>query len=128
MSNHPLKLDHVGLRVTDLGASSAFYSAALAPLGMSRIGGSEEHAAFGIGHMPYLTIRLAAEVEGPTHVAFTAATHAEVDAFHAAAMAAGGQDEGKPGFRPEYHEHYYGAFVRDPDGHNIELVVHAAQN
>ena len=124
MSEHALKLDHIGLRVTDLAVSTTFYAAALAPLGMSRIGGSEQHAAFGIGHMPYLTIRLADTVVGPTHVAFLASSHAEVDAFHAAALAVGGCDEGAPGLRPEYHEHYYGAFVCDPDGHNIELVVH----
>jgi catechol 2,3-dioxygenase-like lactoylglutathione lyase family enzyme len=124
VSEHALKLDHVGLRVTDLAASTAFYAAALAPLGMSRIGGSDQHAAFGIGHMPYLSIRLADTVVGPTHVAFVAASHAEVDAFHAAALAVGGSDEGAPGLRPDYHEHYYGAFVCDPDGHNIELVVH----
>jgi catechol 2,3-dioxygenase-like lactoylglutathione lyase family enzyme len=125
MSEHPLKLDHIGLRVSDLAASTDFYTAALAPLGMTRIGGSDEHAAFGISPMPYLTIRQAARVEGPAHVAFLAASHAEVDAFHAAAIAAGGTDAGAPGLRPNYHEHYYGAFVRDPDGHNIELVVHA---
>jgi catechol 2,3-dioxygenase-like lactoylglutathione lyase family enzyme len=124
MSDHALKLDHIGLRVTSLTKSKAFYAAALAPLGMSLIGESDSHAAFGIGHMPYLSIRLADRVEGPTHVAFLAATHAQVDAFHLAGINAGGTDGGTPGIRPDYHENYYGAFVLDPDGHNIELVKH----
>jgi catechol 2,3-dioxygenase-like lactoylglutathione lyase family enzyme len=124
MSNHSLKLDHIGLRVTDLAASKRFYSAALAPLGMGLIGESASHAAFGIRPMPYITVRLAETVEGPTHVAFLAESRTQVDAFHRAALEAGGTDEGAPGLRPDYHEHYYGAFVRDPDGHNIELVTH----
>lgn len=122
---HPLRLDHVGLKVTDLEASKRFYSAALEPLGMSLLGESAEHAAFGVGHMPYLSIRVAAEVAGPTHVAFLAETRDQVDAFHAAAVASGGRDGGAPGLRPQYHENYYGAFVLDPDGHNIELVKHS---
>ena len=128
MSNHPLVLDHIGLRVTDLKASIRFYAAALAPLGMSLLGSSDSHAAFGVGAMPYLSIRLAAEVAGPTHVAFLAASRAQVDAFHAAALAAGGHDSGAPGLRPQYHPNYYGAFVLDPDGHNLELVKHTAED
>lgn len=124
MSEHPLKLDHVGLGVTDLTVSKRFYSAALAPLGMGLIGESDSHAAFGIAHMPYITVRLTPTVAGPAHVAFVAESRAQVDAFHRAAIDAGGTDEGGPGLRPHYHEHYYGAFVRDPDGHNIELVIH----
>jgi catechol 2,3-dioxygenase-like lactoylglutathione lyase family enzyme len=76
--------------------------------------------------MPYLSIGLAAVVAGPTHVAFLAETRAQVDAFHAAAVGAGGRDGGAPGLRPQYHENYYGAFVLDPDGHNIELVKHTS--
>jgi catechol 2,3-dioxygenase-like lactoylglutathione lyase family enzyme len=124
MSNHPLKLDHIGLRVTDLEKSKLFYTAALEPLGMHLLGESEQHAAFGIGHMPYLTIRLADRVAGPAHVAFLAESRKQVDAFHLAGTSAGGTDGGAPGLRPDYHEHYYGAFVLDPDGHNIELVKH----
>ena len=127
MSDHLLKLDHIGLRVTSLPESMAFYAAALAPLGMSLIGESDSHAAFGIGHMPYLTIRLADRVQGPTHVAFLAETHAQVDAFHLAGIHAGGTDGGAPGMRPDYHENYYGAFVLDPDGHSIELVKHTPE-
>jgi catechol 2,3-dioxygenase-like lactoylglutathione lyase family enzyme len=119
-------LDHIGLRVTNLDLSKRFYAAALAPLGMSLIGESESHAAFGISPMPYLTIRKAAVVEGATHVAFSAESCAQVDDFYAAALTAGGTANGAPGLRPEYHAHYYGAFVSDPDGHNIELVNHQA--
>jgi catechol 2,3-dioxygenase-like lactoylglutathione lyase family enzyme len=124
MSSHPLKLDHIGLRVTDLEKSKHFYCAALAPLGMQLIGESDTHAAFGIAPMPYLTIRLAEHVSGPTHVAFLAESREQVDAFHMAGVNAGGTDGGTPGLRPDYHENYYAAFVLDPDGHNIELVKH----
>jgi catechol 2,3-dioxygenase-like lactoylglutathione lyase family enzyme len=124
MTGHPLKLDHIALRVTNLEKSKLFYSAALAPLGMQLIGESDTHAAFGISPMPYLTIRLAEHVSGPTHVAFLAESREQVDAFHRAGVNAGGTDGGAPGLRPDYHENYYGAFVLDPDGHNIELVKH----
>ena len=127
MSNHTPKLDHIGLPVTSLDKSKAFYTAALAPLGMSLLGESDNHAAFGIGHMPYLSIRLAERVAGSTHVAFLADSRAQVDAFHLAGINAGGTDAGAPGLRPDYHEHYYAAFVRDPDGHNIELVKHTPE-
>jgi len=125
MSDHPLKLDHIGLRVTNLEKSVHFYTAALGPLGMSLIGKSDSHAAFGIGSMPYLTIRLTDKVEGPTHVAFLAESYEQVDIFHQAGISTGGTDGGAPGLRPDYHENYYGAFVLDPDGHNIELVKHS---
>ncbi len=119
-----MRLDHIGLRVTNLQRSTLFYTAALEPLGMCLLGESSKHAAFGIGSMPYLSIRLAERVAGPTHVAFLAESHAQVDAFYLAGISAGGTDGGVPGLRPDYHEHYYGAFVLDPDGHNIELVKH----
>jgi catechol 2,3-dioxygenase-like lactoylglutathione lyase family enzyme len=124
MSNHALKIDHVGLRVSDLEASKIFYIAALAPLGMSLIGESAAHAAFGIGHMPYLSVRLADGPVASTHLAFVADNRAQVDAFHAAGVQAGGGDNGAPGLRSDYHPDYYGAFVLDPDGHNIEVVKH----
>ena len=120
-------LDHISLPVTNLRASTAFYQAALAPLGMSPLGSSERHAAFGIGHMPYLTLRVCAAAPAPVHLAFTAGQRSQVDDFHAAALAAGGCDNGQPGLRPDYHANYYGAFVLDPDGHNIEAVKHAAE-
>jgi catechol 2,3-dioxygenase-like lactoylglutathione lyase family enzyme len=123
MSDHPQLIDHVSIRVTNLENSKRFYAAALEPLGMTLIGESEQHAAFGIGHMPYLIISPADRVKGSVHLAFVAGERAQVDAFHAAALAAGGTDEGAPGLR-DYHPSYYAAFVRDPDGHNIELVKH----
>ena len=127
MSDHPLKLDHIGLRVTNLDKSKSFYSAALAPLGMELIGESSTHVAFGIRSMPYLTIRLADTVQGPAHVAFLAESRTQVDAFHLAGINAGGRDGGAPGMRPDYHDNYYGAFVLDPDGHNIEMVKHGPE-
>ncbi len=117
----------MGLPVTSLDKSKVFYTAALAPLGMSLLGESDSHAAFGIGHTPYLIVRLAKRVEGSTHVAFLADSRVQVDAFHLAGINAGGTDGGAPGLRPDYHEHYYAAFVRDPDGHNIELVKHTPE-
>jgi catechol 2,3-dioxygenase-like lactoylglutathione lyase family enzyme len=127
MSQHPQRIDHVGFRVTNLLVSKKFYLSALEPLGMVLLGESEEHAAFGVGKMPYLTIRQDAAVSGPVHLAFIATTRMQVNAFHAAALAAGGTDNGPPGLRPEYHPDYYGAFVLDPDGHNIEVVKHTPE-
>lgn len=128
-------LDHVGFAVTDLERSRAFYEGALAPLGIrplyevgpdvtesggTAIGfGAEGKAFFWIG-----------DNERPgegAHVAFTAHDRQEVDAFYAAALAFGGRDNGAPGLRPHYHEHYYGAFVLDPDGINVEAVCHTPQ-
>jgi catechol 2,3-dioxygenase-like lactoylglutathione lyase family enzyme len=74
--------------------------------------------------MPYLTLRLSMTTPAPVHLAFIADNRAQVDAFYRAALAAGGTDHGAPGLRPAYHAHYYGAFVLDPDGHNIEVVQH----
>jgi catechol 2,3-dioxygenase-like lactoylglutathione lyase family enzyme len=119
------RLDHIGLDVSDYSASRAFYEKALAPLGMrcimepvSGVGGfGDDFPFFWIGERD----------RGPdsgTHVAFTAPDRATVDAFHEAALAAGGTDNGAPGFREIYHPTYYGAFVLDPDGNNIEAVCH----
>lgn len=116
-------LDHVTLNVTDFDRSFAFYRAALATLGIEPILTFEGRAAgFGTGGKPYFWIARRDPV-GQAHVAF-ATDRATVDAFHREALAAGGRDHGGPGLRPQYHERYYGAFVLDPDGHNIEAVCH----
>ena len=120
--------DHVKFGVTDYAASKAFYLAALAPLGLVVLG--EGTPAYGIemsaDGKTSLCLCVTDERPAHLHLAFVAQTRAQVDAFHAAALAAGGQDHGAPGLRPQYHAHYYAAFVLDPDGHNIEVVCHAA--
>ena len=115
--------DHIGGAVTDLDNSSAFYTKALAPLGYALIMKWEQFAGFGIAGKPDFWIGKGAPKDA-IHVAFRATGRAQVRAFYEAAMAAGGTDNGAPGERPHYHEHYYGAFVRDPDGHNVEAVCH----
>lgn len=127
-----MMLDHVGFPVSDYARSKAFYLAALAPLGYGlvmeltpeKIGGSVSHAGFGPEGRPVFWIGGGAALKGTLHVAFAAKTRADVDAFYQAALAAGGKDNGAPGLRPQYHPNYYGAFVLDPDGHNIEAVCH----
>ena len=125
-------LDHVGFAVSDAERSRQFYQQALAPLGIGLImsvtpdqteSGGTAHG-FGSDGKPYFWFGDNERVGEGTHVAFTAATRAEVDAFYAAAIAAGGTDNGPPGVRSIYHPNYYGAFVRDPDGLNIEAVCH----
>jgi catechol 2,3-dioxygenase-like lactoylglutathione lyase family enzyme len=116
-------IDHIGLAVSDLDKSIAFYTKALAPLGYELIMKWEQFAGFGIGGKPDFWIGKGAPKDA-IHVAFRASGRAQVRAFYDAAMAAGGTDNGAPGPRPHYHEHYYGAFVRDPDGHNVEAVCH----
>ncbi|MBV8441845.1 MAG: VOC family protein [Hyphomicrobiales bacterium] len=124
-------LDHIGLSVADFERAKAFYQAALKPLGLGAImevtaeeTGGDAHAGFGADGKAFFWIGTGARPRGGTHVAFTARTRAEVDAFHRVAIAAGGRDNGAPGVRPHYHAHYYGAFVFDPDGNNIEAVCH----
>ena len=118
-------LDHVTIGVTDIGRSMAFYDRALKPLGIGRLyGEGETFAGYGIGRKAFFWIGLRDQVTTGAHIAFSAADRAAVDAFHAAALAAGGCDNGPPGLRLQYHAHYYGAFVLDPDGHNIESVCH----
>jgi len=125
-------LDHVGFTVSALDAAKAFYARALAPLGLSLLAEvtkdetvAEAYAGFGSDGKAFFWIGTGDKPKGGVHVAFTAATRAQVDAFHAAAIAAGGRDNGKPGLRPHYHDNYYGAFVLDADGNNIEAVCHA---
>ena len=117
-------IDHLGIAVSDLDRSIAFYTKALAPLGYVLVRKYENMAAgFGVAGKPDFWIGKGAPTDA-VHVAFRAAGRAQVRSFYEAAMAAGGKDNGAPGVRPHYHEHYYGAFVRDPDGHNIEAVCH----
>jgi catechol 2,3-dioxygenase-like lactoylglutathione lyase family enzyme len=116
-------IDHIGISVTDLARSKAFYAAALAPLGYQLLMEWETFAGF--GQKPKIDFWIGGGAgDKQMHVAFRAPTRSVVDAFYKAAMAAGGVDHGAPGVRPHYHEHYYGAFVLDPDGHNVEAVCH----
>jgi len=124
-------IDHTGVTVSDFTASKAFYEKALAPIGYAKlmelpasVTGHTDVAGFGEPPKPDFWISRGNPNQPPIHVAFRVASRALVDAFHAAALAAGGRDNGAPGLRPHYHPHYYGAFVLDPDGHNIEAVCH----
>jgi len=116
-------IDHVVLGVNDIAASRAFYEQALAPLGVRVVLDLPGYIGFGDRGMPWFFVASRRPTER-VHVAFSAESRDLVDAFHAAALAAGGQDNGAPGPRPIYHAHYYGAFVYDPDGNNIEAVCH----
>jgi catechol 2,3-dioxygenase-like lactoylglutathione lyase family enzyme len=126
-------LDHLGIAVSDAKASAEFYKKALEPLGISLMftippeqsqsGGN----LIGFGHVgrkPFFWLHDNDKVGTGTHIAFHTDTREAVDAFYQAALAAGGQDDGPPGIRPKYHENYYGAFVLDRDGINVEAVCH----
>jgi catechol 2,3-dioxygenase-like lactoylglutathione lyase family enzyme len=117
-------IDHVTAKVSDVEQAKRFYEQTLAPLGYALRMEFPEAAGFGAREgVPDFWIG-ANEERGATHVAFSAPDRASVDAFHAAALAAGGTDNGAPGLRPHYHETYYAAFVHDTDGNNIEAVCH----
>jgi len=121
-------LDHVTIGVTDAERSKQFYDRALRPLGIARLYAEGESAAgYGVRPKAFFWIGLKDNPQTGAHVAFTVPDRATVDRFHEEAIAAGGQDNGPPGIRPHYHANYYGAFVLDPDGHNIEAVCHARQ-
>lgn len=121
-----MTIDHIGLGVTDAERSKAFYASALAPLGIGVVAEFPGGAGFGRDGRGAFWIGTGA-MPAPIHVAFRAADRAQVRAFHAAALAAGGRDNGAPGLRPQYHPDYYGAFVLDPDGNNIEAVCRAPE-
>ena len=124
-------IDHTGVIVSDLDRSKAFYIAALGHIGYqllmelpAAVTGHTDVAGFGEPPKPDFWISKGTPNTPPVHVAFRAASRAAVDAFYRAALEAGGRDNGSPGLRPHYHPDYYGAFVLDPDGHNIEAVCH----
>lgn len=123
-------LDHIGFPITDYAGSLAFYKQSLAPLGIVMLkevslseDGADGYAGFG-RQRPQFWIGTGSPLKVRLHVAFAATSREQVQAFYEAALAAGGRDNGPPGLRPHYHENYYGAFVLDPDGHNIEAVTH----
>ena len=124
-------LDHIGFAVGNLKASRSFYEKALKPLGMKVLlevtpemtGTDDSHLGFGVDR-PFFWFGTGKNRVTGVHMAFLAKSRKIVDEFYAAAIAAGGKDNGKPGVRPHYHENYYGAFVLDPDGNNIEAVCH----
>jgi catechol 2,3-dioxygenase-like lactoylglutathione lyase family enzyme len=114
-------IDHLAIPVRDLAASTRFYEAALAPLGVD-ITEAEGAVGFHLGDVDFFVTE--GEPAAQMHIAFAAPDRATVKAFHAAALAAGGRDNGPPGLRPQYHADYFGAYVLDPDGHNTEVVCH----
>ena len=120
--------DHVGLNVKNYAASRAFFEHALAPLGYRVVMAFDEWkaAGFGTDEKPEFWISQREPYGTGTHLAFVCADRATVDAFHDAALTAGGIDNGAPGLREQYHPTYYGAFVHDPDGNNVEAVCHSA--
>ena len=126
MGQRRATIDHVTIGVSDLARSREFYERALEPLGILDTLTTDElpnEVEFGSEEEWAFAISTDYQVGAPVHVAFGASSVEQVQGFHEAAIAAGGTDNGAPGLRPEYSEHYYGAFVLDPDGHNIEAVT-----
>lgn len=126
-------IDHSGISVSDFEVATKFYDRALAPLGASLLftvplehTGGEKVVGYG-RERPTFWLNEGGAQTPPSHFAFAAENRAQVDAFYEAAIAAGGRDNGAPGLRPHYHEHYYGAFVLDPDGNNMEAVCHTPE-
>src|SRR3989338_8847703 len=114
-------IDHISLYVEDYDRAKAFYLKALQPLGYELVMEFPQAGGFGVSGKPdFWVVAKGFEAKFNTHISFAAQTRAQVDAFYEAAIAAGGVDNGKPGLRTQYHEHYYGAFVHDPDGNNID--------
>jgi catechol 2,3-dioxygenase-like lactoylglutathione lyase family enzyme len=127
-------IDHTGVSVSDFDRSKTFYQRALAPIGYALLAdfpaavtGHTDVAGFGEAPKPDFWVNKGSANRPASHIAFRVATRKNVDAFYEAAIAAGGVDNGPPGLRPHYHANYYGAFVLDPDGHNIEAVCHEAE-
>jgi catechol 2,3-dioxygenase-like lactoylglutathione lyase family enzyme len=127
-------IDHINVFVSDFEKSKAFYGHTLSAIGYALLKEfpasavrSTDVAGFGEPSRPDFWINKGTANQPPVHVAFRVTSRAQVDAFHRAAIAAGGRDNGAPGIRPHYHQHYYAAFVLDPDGHNIEVVCHSPE-
>ena len=128
MPERRVVVDHISIGVTNLERSREFYAKALEPLGFRERGpwsDENKEVAFGVEGADDFAISTEYEA-GTGHIAFAANSEAEVRAFYEAALAAGGRDNGEPGERPEYSEGYFGAFVLDPDGYNVEAVFHGA--
>lgn len=119
-----MMIDHIGLAVSDYAQSKAFYTQALAPLRITLVKEVAGWAGFGRDGKPEFWFGTYSQTQNPMHIAFAAENRAQVDAFYEAALKAGAKDNGPPGIREIYHPNYYGAFVIDPDGHNIEAVCH----
>ena len=119
--------DHIAFAVTDLAATRDFYVTALAPLAIGVAADYGEVVGIGREGRPQLWFRAGDKSPSRLHLAFAAKNREEVRAFHAAALKAGATDNGGPGLRPDYHPNYYGAFVIDPNGHNIEVVCHSPE-
>jgi len=127
MATRRVVIDHLKIGVSDLDESRRFYAQTLAPLGFEDLGppgDQQREISFGTKQEDDFAISEEYEPGGQVHIAFAADSAERVDAFHEAALGAGGTDNGGPGPRPEYGEGYYGAFVLDPDGHNVEAVFH----
>lgn len=129
-----MEIDHTSLSVSDYAAAKKFYAAALAPLRVSvlqeypaSVTGNVDVCGLGADGKPFFWLVNAGATSPRIHIAFRAETRKQVDEFYAAAIAAGGEDNGGPGLRPMYHPNYYGAFVLDADGHNIEAVCHTPE-
>jgi catechol 2,3-dioxygenase-like lactoylglutathione lyase family enzyme len=121
-------LDHVTIGVTNTGRSTTFYDRVLRPLGITRLyGDGERFAGYGVSPKAFFWIGIRDISQTGSHIAFAAQDRTTVDRFYEEAIAAGGRDNGRPGIRPHYHPDYYGAFVLDPDGHNLEAVCRAPQ-
>lgn len=127
-------IDHIGFRTRHYRASRAIYDAALAALGIKVVmqipvafTGGKDVVGYGREQPQFWLTEADSAPDGGLHIAFSARSHAEVDEFHKAALAAGARDNGAPGPRPHYHANYYGAFVLDPDGNNVEAVCHLPQ-
>lgn len=119
-----MTIDHIMLSVSDYEKSKQFYSAALGPLAITQTMEYQGWTAFGKDGQAAFWFGKGEPVQQPMHIAFVADNRKQVDQFYQAALEAGGKDNGEPGLREHYHPNYYGAFIIDPDGHNIEAVCH----